>query len=68
MMIILLCISLCTCIIQAGIQRLWPTQVVRVIDDMPEVMKLQVGHGEWRDEMENVRAKDDELSLHYTCR
>ena len=32
-------------------------QVVRVIDDMAEVMKLQVGHGEWRDGMENVKPK-----------
>ena len=39
---------------QADIPRLWPSQVVRVIDDMAEVMKLQVGHGEWRDGMENV--------------
>ena len=49
---------------QAGIPRLWPTQVVRVIDDMTEVMKLQVGHGEWQDKMENVRPEDDKLKFH----
>ena len=43
---------------QADIPRLWPSQVVRVIDDMAEAMKLQVGHGEWKDGMENVRPED----------
>ena len=42
-----------TCM-QADIPRLWSSQVIRVIDDMAEVMKLQGGHGEWRDGMENV--------------
>ena len=40
---------------QANIPRLWSNQVVRVIDDMAEVMKLHVGHGQWCDGMENVR-------------
>ena len=51
---------------QADIPRLWPNQVVRVIDDMAEVMKLQVGHGEWCDEMENVRPRDDKLKFQYS--
>ena len=53
---------------QANIPRLWPNQVVRVIDDIAEVIKLQVGHGEWCDGMENVRLIfiDDKLKFQYT--
>ena len=42
--------------VQADMSHLEPGTVVRVMDDMAEMKKLQHGWGDWSDPMENVSA------------
>ena len=44
---------MCVCM-QADVPRYKPGDVVRVMDDLAEVAKLQKDHGGWIDEMSDV--------------